>query len=292
MIGVGHSKSSVYARNVGILKAYTDDEYRLIHMQTMRLAGFEERDKPHGKGKKGSAGNTTKLSQSLSRSRKNVLELAKCNPWEWFVTLTIDGSKHDRYDLKQYQKKLSKWINNRNSSRGCATKYLLIPEPHKDNAWHMHGLLQNIPLDELVPLTLQDNIPQHVKELIASGREIYNWPAYANAFGWVTLERIRDHDRCAAYLTKYITKELMESSIAMEHHTYYSSKGLQRARVIHQGEIRQNFEPDFENDYVRIKQFTTLEEPLKYFCDKEHDNEYTTSFDDSRSCGDSPHQPQ
>ena len=41
------------------------------------------------------------------------------------------------------------------------------------------------------------------------GEPIYNLDNYK--FGWSTMTRVRDNKACTRYITKYITKELMES---------------------------------------------------------------------------------
>lgn len=267
--GMGCAKGAVYQRDMGLLKQYNDHTFRLVFMRTLRVPGFEVRNPPD-KAPRSKGHEVQKLDESLSRSRRIIFELALCNLWEYFVTLTISGGHHDRYDLHGTYKRLAKWLNNYNSRHGIAVRYLLVPEPHKDGAWHFHGLLSGLPPPHLTPFTLQDHIPKRLKDMLRAGRELYTWPAYASAFGFVTLETIRDPDRCASYMTKYITKDLRQSSIELNHHLYYCSQGLQRAQVIHQGPMLQSIEdPDFESEYVTIKQFSSLEEALPYFCDKE-----------------------
>lgn len=267
--GLGCSKELVYQRDVGILKRYNDHTFKLVHMRTLRTPGFEDCDPPsvtpRSKGHE-----AEKLDESLSRTRRIIFELALCNPWDYFVTLTINGEHHDRYDLPGTYKQLSKWLNNYNSRHGTAVRYLLVPEPHRDGAWHFHGLIFGLPPPHLTPFTLQDHIPKRLKDMLRAGRELYNWPAYAGTFGFASLEAIRDPDRCASYMTKYITKELRKSSIALNHHLYYCSHGLQRAQVLFRDTLRQPIEdPDFENDYVQTKTFSAPEDGLQYFCDKE-----------------------
>lgn len=267
---VGIGMSSPYEQNVGILKKYSDTHFRLTVMKTLRVAGYEERKKPIVKRERGEAGHATKLTESLRRSKRMIWELALCNPWKFFVTLTINGEKADRYSLDAIIKKLGKWLNNYNARKGAEIKYLLIPETHKDGAWHLHGLVMGLPCSHLQLFRTQDHIPKHIKRLLASGRLIYNWPAYAKAFGHVTVEPILEPQRCAAYMSKYITKELLESSVALNSHVYYCSQGLQRAEELYRGKVTQMLElPDFANEYVRIKSFPTAEEALPYFCDKE-----------------------
>lgn len=51
-----------------------------------------------------------KLDNSVSRTRRLILEKALCNPWEWFCTLTLDKAKYDRFNLPAYYKDLSQWL--------------------------------------------------------------------------------------------------------------------------------------------------------------------------------------
>lgn len=265
----GIGETCVRQRNVGFLKQYGANYFKLVHMASVRMPGFEERNPPKSpRADRGSS--AEKLHNSLSRSRSAVWELARYNPWVWFFTLTINGLLHDRYDLDTTYRTLAKWINNYNSRTDACIKYLIIPELHKDGAIHFHGLCFGIPEEHLTKFTIQDNIPKRLKDMLINGHELYNWPAYATKFGFVTFEHIRDFERCAAYMTKYITKDLQNSSIELNHHLYYCSKGLKRAELIYKGEMKKNFEkPDFENDYVRIKAFPSIEEAMPYFCDLE-----------------------
>lgn len=258
-------------QNMGYLKRYNDDYYKLVVMNSVLMPGYEgSAPKNITLVNRAERKHERKLDSSLSRSRRTVFEIAMCNQWEWFITFTISPEKHNRYDLAGTYKRLAKWINNFNVRNGVKIQYLLIPEPHKDGAWHFHGLLSGLPFAQLTPFTLEENIPWDIKKLILNGRQIYNWCAYAEAFGYATLERISDPLHCAKYMTKYITKELQHSSIELDHHVYYCSKGLQRPELIFRGDIRRELnDPDFENEYVHIKTFSSAEAAAFYFCDLE-----------------------
>lgn len=266
MFGLGFSRSCIYEQNHAILKKYNDSCYKVIFMKTCRLPGFEEQGNSE-KGKRNSSGNTSKLDASLSRTRSKVFELAMCNPWEYFVTLTLSPEKGDRLDLHTFQRSLSKWLNNLNFRHGWNIKYLLIPEPHKDGAWHMHGLFMGIPVGQFVPFSIHDHIPYKVLSLVRQGRKIMNWPAYADKFGYVTCERIRNFEACAKYITKYITKELGEQAGRLNEKLYLCSHGLKRAETIFRGRITKDFTPDFYNEYVAFKTFSRLDEVASLFAD-------------------------
>lgn len=147
-----------------------------------------------------------KLEQSISRSKRRILELAICNQWDWFVTLTI-SPEYDRSDLNawrsrfrdfvKYQRKLGRYI-----------RYLLIPERHRDGAWHLHGFLAGDL--ELVSF----------RELLRSGRDVphrlvvsgfYDWPAYSGRFGFCSLAPVRNQMSASLYIVKYVTKDMIRS---------------------------------------------------------------------------------
>jgi hypothetical protein len=211
--------------------------------------------------------NEHKLWNNIIRARGKVLEYALCNNWDYFITLTLSPEKIDRQDLKGFVKQLGRWLDNYSKlkiwsknivgeSEPRKIKYLLIPERHKDGAWHMHGLLKGLPLDHLTPFTLKDNIPKKIKALIKAGRSIYNWLPYAERFGWVTAETVRDRDAVSQYITKYIHKAMILGNMEINRKLYYCSQGLNTAEVVLQsvpcyiadGEIF-----DFANAWCKIK---------------------------------------
>jgi len=74
--GMHVPQSLVLKRNVGILKKLDDNNYKLIRLRTLRESGYEE---SAINNLKNSAGHKEKLSQSLSRTRTKIFELAICN---------------------------------------------------------------------------------------------------------------------------------------------------------------------------------------------------------------------
>lgn len=180
-----------------------------------------------------------KLDNSLARSKSTVFELSMCNPWKYFVTLTLDQTKYDRYDLPKFRKDLSQFIRNYNRIHGCKIKYLLIPEQHKNGAWHMHGLF--------------DGLPDSALSVNQNGYK--DFQAYSSRFGFCSIDEVRDPEKVSSYITKYISKDLSERKADLNAHLYYASKGLNRAEMIFKGSVRSadSIDWDFENDYVKIK---------------------------------------
>ncbi len=248
-------RQPLYLNDVAILKQYGDDLFKIVQCKSIRNKGIEM---DGAYVKKGSV-NDEKLSNNITRARSTVTELGLCNPWEQFATLTISANNLDRYDLKAFRKVLSQWIRDYNKRHGCDIKYVLIPEQHKDGAWHAHGFFMGIPPDHLTPFTLSDRLPHYIREKLKRGEAVYNWQAYAKKFGFIDLEPIRNRQAATYYILKYITKDLERSVTEQGAHLYYASQGLRRAREIKRGTMAATIAPDFENDYCKINCFSGQE---------------------------------
>ena len=192
--------------------------------------------------------NDTKLSCNISRAKSRIFELALCNPWDYFITATLNKEKYDRTNLKKYQKDLSRFIRNQRSKNGSQLKYLLIPELHSDNvSWHMHGLIRGVSeqmLSEFDP-------DKHPLKLIVGGYK--NWQDYESKFGFVSLGQIKNGQAVSGYITKYITKDTQKNVTEVGSRMFYSSQGLKGAEVIKKGTLATlPAQWDFSNDYVNI----------------------------------------
>lgn len=234
------------------LKKYNDNYYKLVLLKyPIDVQGYEleiDTDEFNVYDEK--------LENSISRTRSKIFEIAMCNQFDYFVTLTLNKDKHDRYDLNAYIASLGQFIRDYRKKTGCNVQYLLIPEKHANGAYHMHGLLKGIKEKDKRLFTLKDNIPEKIKNMIRDGRMIYNWVPYANKFGWVTLEKVRKVEAVSRYITKYIKKSVGTTVIELNKKSYYCSRGLKKAEVIKKGtfptlpENAPKF--NYENDYIRI----------------------------------------
>lgn len=276
MNGLHVGKGEVYERDTATLKQYREDYFRITLHKMLRRTGYEAVDgEPSRKGRKNTAGNSAKLEESLSRTKSTVFELALCNPWEWFVTLTLNPEYHDRKDIKTYKKKLPIWIKNYNRLHDTAIKYLLIPEQHKNGSWHMHGLMMGLPKEHLESFQKKDKLPIKILIELEQGHTIYNWPAYQRAFGYITISKIRSAEGVSKYITKYLTKDMAKTRIDLNDHLYYCSQGLKRAKKLYQGPLSRELNEDYSNEYVKIKTVTSFEEAIQYFIDN---NEQETEW--------------
>ena len=185
--------------------------------------------------------NKEKLSNNIARARSKIFEYAICNEFEYFVTLTLNRDYLDRYDLKEYIKKLGQFIRDYRKKYKANVQYLLIPEKHIDGAWHMHGLLKGIPKEQL-------KINKHGYK---------DWEAYSKRFGYISIDDIRNQVAVSKYITKYISKSINNGGGVKEKESklYYCSRGLKRPKKINEGTLNtdqlNNIFFEFENDYIK-----------------------------------------
>lgn len=215
---------------------------KIVHFNVCKAKGYKI-----AVTRKGHA-NNEKLKNNLVRAKQTVKEIALCNEWKYFVTLTIDSDKLDRFNLSEYKKKLGKFLNNYQVRRNTKVYYLFIPEYHKDGAVHMHGLLSVIPSDDL----------------IVNEYGFLDWVSYHDKFGFISMSEIKSKEKTANYITKYITKSLDCHSSELNKHLYMCSKGLKRGECIYKvcGSLK---EYDFENEYCQIKEINNAQENYMSF---------------------------
>ena len=196
-----------------------------------------------------------RLRGSISRTKRRIYEISACNKWTWFFTGTLDGEKCDRDDLNGTFKRLSQFIRDyRKKQDGERVTYLIVPERHKSGAWHFHGLINGLSAAELHKFSASENIPLRLKKTIKGGTDVYTWKDYEKRFGWATFTAVRSHAAVAAYVTKYITKDIAADCVGTNRHLYYASIGLNRPQIIAEGWNSGLVLPaaDFQNDYVAI----------------------------------------
>lgn len=217
------------------IKKYNNNYYRLTyHNYPIKNGGFEE-ERNYIKVE-----NTEKLSQSISRARTMIFDYAISNEFDYFVTLTIDKKKMDRYNLTEYIKKFGQFIRNNRKDKGSKIQYLLIPEKHKSGEWHMHGLIKGINENEL---SINEN-------------GYLDWNEYKKRFGYISLSKVKNNIAVAKYITKYISKSLASDDTVTEKEKklYYVTRGLNKSIKIYEGSglNDEGITYDYTNDYVKV----------------------------------------
>ena len=239
-------KSNIF--HAGRLKKYPDGSYELLvcNRPIFRESGWEKAEgKKYGKrieingteyewiqdpaaerteaasaaeAREADAGTAeASRSRAARRAAARVRDLALCNPFRYFVTLTLDPAKVDRYDVKAITKKLNTWLDNQVRRNGLL--YVLVAERHKDGAVHFHGLINEAA--GLVPSGTW-KVPGHKKPMrprseaqrrawAAQGAEagfceVFNWEGWRYGFS-TAIPLYGDYSAAVAYVCKYIRKQ-------------------------------------------------------------------------------------
>lgn len=142
--------------------------------------------------------NLHSIINSRNRTIKNLYNIARSNVWDWFVTFTFDTNRVNSTNYDTVMEEISKYMKGLRK-KYKDMKYLLIPELHDDKKkYHVHGLVSNIP----------DECFIYLRSL--KGRDVYH--LYNYRLGWDYHTRVDDNDKVVRYITKYITKSLMDST--------------------------------------------------------------------------------
>lgn len=147
------------------------------------------------------------------RAKGQIRDLALSNRFTYFVTLTLDQTRVDRYDIKAVTLKLNQWLDNQVRRRGL--KYILVPELHKDGAIHFHGFFNDAlsVVDSGTVIPPQGGKPRKPKSakmraqwLQNGGHVVYNLPQWS--LGYTTaIALYGDYRSAVGYVCKYISKE-------------------------------------------------------------------------------------
>lgn len=227
-----------YIDNYYNVKKINENMYKLVYCKKpIKRAGFEEENKYN----RGRNVNDVKLDNNIARARARVFEYAMCNDFDYYITLTVSDELLDRYNLGGYIKKLGQFIRNYRRDYGANIQYILIPEKHKDGAWHMHGLIKGIPKEHLF---INEN-------------GYLDWKNYKEKFGYCSIDVIKNKEAVSKYITKYISKSLEggKGVTQKEKKLYYCSRGLKKPKKIKEGILYgyqiEKIPFNYENEYVK-----------------------------------------
>ncbi len=182
---------------------------------------------PREKGKKAEGEDRER---SMRRARANLRRLALANDFEYFVTLTLDPAKIDRYDPAAIMKTMNRWLDNMVRRHGL--RYILVPERHQDGALHFHGFFAGEGIEAIDSGTIkrpgvkQPKRPRSAAErarwLDDGGRVVYNLPQWP--LGFTTAMTLwGEYSGAVAYVCKYIGKQAGERPMGR---WYYSGGPL------------------------------------------------------------------
>lgn len=173
------------------------------------------------------------LARAKRRARAAVRDLALSNDFRYFVTLTLDPEKINRYDEREVTRKLNTWLDNAVRRQGL--KYVLVAERHKDGAIHFHGFFNDVLeiVDSGTVIRAEGGRPrkprsarQRAAWLAEGGHVVFNLPRWS--WGFTTaVELYGKRSAAVGYVCKYIAKEQEK----VGGRWYYSGGALRRPEV-------------------------------------------------------------
>jgi hypothetical protein len=215
------------------LKVYPDGSTAITAAERpiFRPEGWEAR-RPEGKPKADALGDPEdrtirpgreeweaarrRAAASLARSKRRALtslrDYCLCNKFRWFVTLTLDRARIDRYDYEVIIRAMKTWCDNQVRRKGL--KYILVPERHKDGAIHFHGFFPDgVAVEDSGTISMPgEKAPKkprsaagRARMLARGGHIVYNLPDWK--FGFSTaIELYGNYHAAVAYVCKYVSK--------------------------------------------------------------------------------------
>lgn len=147
---------------------------------------------------------------SYHRTVDNLYDILHSNIWQYFFTLTLSPEKVDRYDYTSCCiaiKRFTHVIGQYNVG------YVIVPERHKDGAWHFHGLMFGMP----------------DRFLIINDNQYLEFKQYTD--GFCSLSSIVDSAKASNYILKYIIKGYNYLDIPKGKKRYWASRNLARPDI-------------------------------------------------------------
>lgn len=219
-------KYNIYKPEIRLYQ-YSYNRYKLVLIKYKREKGYEELDKKDNLLYK--EDNSNSEESSLSRTKRNIKEIALCNDFDYFATFTLSSKSCDRFSLQAVQELMHKSFK-AYKRKYKDFRYIFITEKHKDGAFHFHGLVKGL------------------KDLYTNDNG-YLSSYFFNKLGFNSFSKIKDYERTCNYICKYITKDCIKNE---NNQVYFRSKGLKKASisVLDLDESQINW--DWENDFVKV----------------------------------------
>lgn len=187
------------------------------------------------KREKGKKSEGDDMLRSMRRARANLRRLALANGFDYFVTLTLDPEKIDRYDPAAVTKALSQWCDNMVRRHGL--RYILVPEQHKDGAFHFHGFFAG------EGLIAADSGVQW------DGRTVYNLPQWT--LGFTTAQKLYgQYSAAVGYCCKYIGKQQGQRPLGR---WYYSGGALAKPEKTYTTLEYRGLAEDYKSEAIELE---------------------------------------
>lgn len=209
---------------------------------------------------------------SLSRTKRRIKEICLCNDFEYFVTMTVSSNikEYNRFDLENCVDNCKKFMH-KLKRKSKDFKFIFIIEEHKNGGYHFHGMMKNLPENDIYK-----NKNNYLSSHILDG------------LGFNSFSKISDYNKCCNYISKYITKKCLKTE---NNQIYFCSRGLEKPKeeFMIDKDLTLIFENVYQNEFIQKKDFDisklSQNQKLKlnaYFNENDeilqNDNNYVTNW--------------
>lgn len=156
------------------------------------------------------------MQRSVRRAKANISELVHSCKWMYFVTLTLNKERINRYDYDEIYAHLRTFLSNKVSRNNIT--YVLVPEYHKDGAIHFHGFVSG-------NIRISDSGKRRY------GRPVFNWVEWQYGYSTLIPLEIGNNTRIANYIKKYIGKDMDKNMIGGRYYLH-GGKDFRKSKEI------------------------------------------------------------
>lgn len=236
-----HNKNQLVTYKYKV-KAYNDGVYKVIEYKNERSKTVQKLTSSFGSNSDLSEDEKAirleeSRKQNLYKTKSKLRDYARNNHFDKFWTLTFDPKNFGSSDNLRFEE-MQKFLKRMTRKYG-KFNYLAVPERHKSGAIHWHMMTGYFE-----------------PKLIDSGKRykektIFNCPEWE--FGFTNVQNVRSKKKISNYVSKYITKDLMDSPARRNKKKYWASRSLELPKTFGIKElVNLNIEPDFESDICKI----------------------------------------
>ena len=178
------------------------------------------------------------LQKSINRTKTKISDYVLCNNFSHFATFTFDprnpkvNGEENRHDFQKMSSLLKNWLKteqlNHLRRHGRKFLYLIVPERHKNGAWHFHALLEGYQ-NSTEGFFTRKNKYITVSELKKTKKDKNRKFITRYTLGRSEIAPIKDKTKMSSYIKKYITKELIQDKNAKR---YWASRNLKTPEII------------------------------------------------------------
>ena len=187
---------------LGNVKAYVSDKCLILNVYPFSLLSVE------GATRNKDRNESSYYQQTKNRLQRlyNLLGLGYCNEWQYFLTITFDKMKVDRYNDYDIIAAVQEEFDGI-KRKFKDFKYCYIIERHKDGAYHCHGFVSGI--GEIISFNPVYVRSDGVKVYPSKSKFIqYGILQKYFDYGLLTVSPIYSKDDVINYCSKYIAKNL------------------------------------------------------------------------------------